>query len=78
MGQRHAPPHCSRHHYRPRQRRPDRYEVHKAKARGQTVAMVVLAGVVLVLLFVFVGLFLGERDGTSLDLARPLRTGPRQ
>jgi hypothetical protein len=57
---------------------PNRYEVHKAKARGQAVAVVVLAGVVLVLLFVFVDLLVGERDGTGLDLARPLRTGPRQ
>jgi len=74
----HASRHRQEHRRKPRPPRPGRYEVHKARARNQTVAMVILAGVVLALLFVFVDLLVGERDGTAIDLARPLRTGPRQ
>jgi len=63
-----------------RRHRPDRYKLHRARARGRTVAMVVLAGVGLGLLIMFVELLLGERDGTAPDAPAPIPglRGPRR
>jgi hypothetical protein len=74
MSQHHAP----RHRHRPRPSRSGRYEVHKARTRNQTVAMVVLAGGLLVLLVMLVRLLGGEGSDTSLELTRPSGFAPRQ
>jgi hypothetical protein len=62
-----------------RRHRPDRHEVHKVRARVRTVALVVLAGGLLVLLVVFLELLVGERNSTAPHAPAPIPglSGPR-
>ena len=71
--------HPVRHHQQqagPRQL--DRHKAQKMRARGQALAMVALAGGLLALLFVFVQLLGGDRDGTPLTWTSPGRPVVRQ
>jgi len=78
LGRHHASRHRHGHHRGRRPHRPGRHEVHRARARGQALAILVLAGGVLASLLVYARLLVGERDGTPPSLARPAGTAPRQ